>query len=146
MAQPFDPSTIRPFSVIRVPYQFEDKEPVSKLFVVLGHRTDGFGISYAVCIKTTSHKELYLDERKRKGCVRYQGGDLDCFPAEITFVEPDNQFPIAHTDIMSAERKGKFENHALPQDFESRLCEAIRCSITLSTRQKQRLAEFVNCP
>jgi hypothetical protein len=99
-----------------------------------------------MCIKTTSNKELYSDERKQKGCVCYKAGDLDCFPADLTFIEPDNQFPIAHVDIMAARRKGDFENHTLPADFEARLREAIRCSITLSKREKQRLAQFVNDP
>jgi hypothetical protein len=146
LGQHFDPSSIPEFSIIRIPYQFGADPPLSKLFVVLGHKTDGFGTSYAVCIKTTSNVDLYSDQRKRKGCVCYKAGELECFPAELTFVEPDNQFPISHVDIIAANRNGKFENHLLPDDFQERLCVAIKSSITLSVRQKQRLAEFVNCP
>ena len=60
-------------------------------------------------------------ERKKKGCVCFEAGGLECFPAKLTFIEPDNQFPIKHVDIMAANRNSQFENHALPEDFEERL-------------------------
>lgn len=70
---------------------------------------------------------------------------LKCFPEEATFIEPDNQFAIMHTDIMVANRKGEFANHTLPADFEARLCAAIKNCITLSAFQKDRFKEFVKC-
>jgi hypothetical protein len=141
----FDPSTIPPFSVIRIPYRFGNEPPVSKLFVVLGHKTDGLGVSYAIAIKATSNGALYAgDTSRRQGCVCYPPGALECFPL-ATFVEPDNQFPIKHTDISRADQAGQFEVHCLPNDFEQRLCAAINASITMSRREKLRMAEFVRC-
>ena len=145
MGKSFDPSAIPAFSVIRLPYEFAGKKPVSKLFVVLGHKIAPNGVGYAICIKTTSNADLYSEERKKKGCVCYEAGEVECFPADMTFVEPDNQFGIAHVDIMAANRNGQFANHLLPGDFEARLCAAIKHSITLSPFQKKCLAEFVNC-
>lgn len=143
MAPPFDPSSIPPFSVIRVPYRFGNAPPVSKLFVVLGHKLNGRDL-YAICIKATSNATSYADQRRRQGCVHYPAGALECFPL-ATFIEIDNQFPIRHADIRRAHHDGLFEMHGLPEDFETKLCEAIRASITLSPREKQRLAEFINC-
>jgi hypothetical protein len=146
LASPFDPSSIPPFSVIRVPYRFGNEPPVSKLFVVLGHKSDGRGIAYAIAIKATSNEALYAgDARRRQGCVCYPPGALECFP-RATFVEPDNQFPIKHMDIRRAYQAGQFELHCLPEDFEQQLCTAIKASITMSLREKQRMAEFVRCP
>jgi hypothetical protein len=118
---------------------------VSKLFVVLGHKSDGLGIWYAICIKTTSNQTIYgSDARRRQGCVHYPAGTLGCFPLS-TYIETDNQFPIKHDDIRRAHQNGQFEVHALPGDFEQRLCVAIEASITLSRREKQRFREFVDC-
>jgi hypothetical protein len=102
-------------------------------------------MQYAICIKTTSNEVLYgSDARRRQGCVHYAPGTLACFPLS-TYVEPDNQFPISHTAIRLAHQAGQFESHPLPDDFEQRLCAAIRASITLSQREKLRLAEYVSC-
>ena len=148
MGQPFDPYLIVPFSVIRIPYRFLDQErPVSKLFVVLGHKQMESGEVWAYCIKTTSNVRIYEnDERRRSGCVCYEPGSVPCFPVK-TYVEPDNTFPISHRDIIRANTLGGFEIHpALPSDFKMRLCRAIAASITMDKRQKNRMIEFVGCP
>ena len=142
MGPPFDPSSIPPFSVIRLPYRFGNDPPVSKLFVVLGHKLNGRRDWYAICIKATSNAAAYADQRKRRGCVHYPARSLECFPLE-TFIEIDNQFPISHADIRRAHQDGQFESHDLPDDFETRLHEAIQASITLSPREKQRLLELL---
>ena len=135
----FDPSTIPPFSVIRVPYQFDGSPDVqSKLFVVLGHLE---GVAF--CIKTTSKKSNYTDRRRRMGVVCFEAGEVACFDLE-TYIEPDNQFPIKHYDILRAHQNGKLEIHKLPTDFPDRLMAAIDASITISPREKSRLSKYLS--
>lgn len=128
-----DPSAIAKFSVIRIPYRFEGTRS-EKLFVILCHR----GI-HALCIKATSKIGIYKNNpTMMKGCVHYDAGSHDCFPAE-TVVQPDNQFPIAHADILKADKDGTLEIHAPIANFERELRCAIRDSNTLDQRRRERL-------
>jgi len=138
--QQFDPSSIPRFSVIRLPYNFEGNL-IEKLFVVICHRAGN-----AICIKATSKVAIYRNNPQRMaGCVHYAGGALKCFPVE-TVVQPDNQFPIAHTDILKAHTKGVLEVHPPPPNFEQALLKAIRDSATLDERLRERLLMAINGP
>ncbi|MGA2601109.1 MAG: hypothetical protein ABSH09_29430, partial [Bryobacteraceae bacterium] len=137
----FDPHSIPTLSVIRLPYLFDGAErAVKKRFVVLAH-IDG----HAICIKATSKTTIYETNcDMMAGCVYYRAGELDCFP-ESTAIQPDNQIPIRHYLITSAESRGELEVWQLPHDFREKLIDAIENSITLNRRQKERLKDM-GCP
>jgi len=78
------------------------------------------------------------------GCVYYVAGELRCF-TENTAIQPDNQIPIPHYTICSEERKGNLDVWRLPDDFKKKLITAVANSITLTGRQKARLAELGFC-
>lgn len=131
--QQFDPASIPKFSVIRIPYRFEGVKS-EKLFVVICHR----GIN-AICIKATSKVEVYKNNPvMMKGCVHYQAGVLDCFPLE-TIVQPDNQIPIPHADILRCSMNGTLEVHPPLPNFEVEFRRAINASDTLDDRRRERL-------
>ena len=119
--------------MIRIPYKFEGNRS-NKFFVVLCHH----GI-YAMCIKATSKTEIYKNNPSMmKGCIYYPAGSFDCFSAD-TVVQPDNQFPIAHGDILKAFLEGNLEVYPPLRNFEIELRRAIRDSATLDGRRRERL-------
>ena len=139
MQSPFDPSNISRFSVIRVPYQFQGEISKEKLFVVLGHRSRN-----AICIKATSKVDLYVNNPEMMaGCVFFKAREISCFSLD-TAVQPDNQIPIAHRDIIAAHRDGSLEITLLPDSFEERLRKAITDSTTLDDRLRARLLELLD--
>ena len=75
------------------------------------------------------------------GCVYYRAGEIECFP-DNTAIQPDNQIPVPHYTICSAETRGELEMWALPEDFKQRLIAAVANSTTLNGRAKARLAEM----
>ena len=131
----FDPATIPKFSVIRVPFKFEDDVvPLSRLFVVVAHFGD-----QAICVKATSKTTLYENNPMQMiGCVYYKGGEVPCFPSN-TVVQPDNQIPIEHCHIKDSHLRGQVKIHTLPEDFPSRLREAVKNSQTLTRRERKRI-------
>jgi len=137
----FDPHSILPFTVIRLPYWFEgESHAESKLFVVLAHKN-----KHAICLKATSKTRIYeTNAEMMAGCVYYVGGELQCFP-QNTAVQPDNQIPIPHYTLCSEERKGNLEIWSLPEDFRKKLIAAVANSTTLTGRGKARLAELGCC-
>jgi hypothetical protein len=136
---PFDPASIERFSVIRLEYQFDgDPVPQEKFFIVLGHKSE-----VAICIKATSNSKIYERPEHKRGCVFYAAGEIVCFPLD-TYIQPDNQFPIHHHKISECHRKGKLKSWRLPDNFESRLRDAIRDSPLLSKVQKGRLFKVLD--
>ncbi len=126
----FEPARIPPFSVIRAPLAAGEEELGEKLVVVLGHAQ-----GHAICLKATSNTSLYLNNPERMaGCVYYKAGELSCFKRD-TIVQPDNQFPVAHSRIDCAERVlGK-----LPSDFPQKLRTAIENSSTMTENRKRSI-------
>jgi len=142
----FDPFTIEPFSVIRLPYRFEGGHLLEKMFVVLGHRRDGLGEAYAICLKATSQIAVYQNNPgKMRGCVYYAAGQTTCFAVD-TVVQPDNQIPIKHSALADAHFDGGLTRGTLPTEFAAQLRTAIANSITMSKAQKARLLELLDCP
>jgi hypothetical protein len=142
----FDPFSLERFSVVKLPYRFEEDRLLAKFFIVLGHRIDGFGMAYAICIKATSQVAVYKNNPdKFCGCVYYHGGQLDCFPLD-TVIEPDNQIPLSHKSIADAHFDNALECWLMPPDFDSLLRTAIDRSLTMNKRQKQRLLDVLDRP
>jgi hypothetical protein len=123
-----------------VPYQFDgDPAPEVKLFVVLCHKN-----SHAICIKATSKTALFDNNpSKRSGCVSFAAGQVPCFPVR-TVVEPDNQIPIPHHLIRSAQMRGTLEVSELPATFRSDLTTAIENSATLTKRERLRILTMLS--
>ena len=112
----FEPKTdLPPFSVILVPYTFENAT-VRKIFVVICHE-----VGFAFCIKTTSNLTFYQNSPGLlSGCVPYKKGEIEFF-SEDTVVQPDNQFPISHSDLIEAHNQGALEIlGTMPADFPQR--------------------------
>ena len=124
---------------MRFPYQFEgESRPISKLFVVVAHVN-----GYAICIKATHLTIQYEDNKSLMvGCVYYAAGQVSCFP-ENTAIQPDNQFPISHSQIEDCYARGEVHIHQLPSDFQSRLQQAAKNSETLSGRKRKRIQELI---
>jgi hypothetical protein len=123
-----------------MPYQFDgEPAPEEKLFVVLCHKN-----SHAICIKATSKTALFDNNpSKRSGCVLFAAGRVPCFPFR-TVVEPDNQIPIPHHLIRSAQMRGTLEVSDLPPTFESDLTTAIENSVTLTKRGRLRILTMLS--
>jgi len=142
----FDPFSLGRFSVIRLPYRFEDEHLLSKFFVLLGHHKDGFGEWHAICIKATSQVTVYKNNPdKMCGCVYYRAGLVPCFPVD-TVIQPDNQIPIAHKALVDAHFDGALECFDSPPGFEELLRMAVADSMTMSKRLKQRLLDILDTP
>jgi hypothetical protein len=138
--QPFDPTSIAQFSVIRIPYTFEGRRS-EKLFVVLCRRG-----AHIICIKATSKTEIYKNNQdKMKGCIYYPAGSLDCFPQD-TAVQPDNQIPISDGDLRKAFAEGVLKIYPPPENFEQELRKAIRNSYTLDERHRECLIAAIGKP
>jgi hypothetical protein len=119
--------------VIRIPYTFEGKR-TEKLFVVLCRRG-----AHSICIKATSKTEIYNNNPDMmKGCIHYQVGAVACFTVD-TVVQPDNQFPISDGDLRKAFSDGNLTVYPPIANFEQELCRAIRDSVTLDDRHRERL-------
>jgi hypothetical protein len=77
------------------------------------------------------------------GVVMYKAGELPFFEKD-TVVQPDNQFPIPHFELIrqavshDAEVLG-----VLPSNFPEMLVNAVRASVTMSPREKQRILEML---
>jgi hypothetical protein len=142
----FDPFSIKPFTVVYLPYRFEDDHQLSKYFVVLGHRTSGFEETHAICLKATSQVAGYENNReKMQGCVYYKKGTVECFPV-TTVIQPDNQVAISHKVLADAYFDGSLDCMNLPPDFESLLKAAIANSVTMDNRKKKRLLTLLATP
>jgi len=77
------------------------------------------------------------------GAIHYPAGSTPCFPEE-TIVQPDNQVPIPHPDIIAQSGRGTFKHEAMmPADFQERLKRAIGASMTMTPRQQKRLSEML---
>jgi hypothetical protein len=86
-------------------------------------------------MKATSQVALYLnDPEQLAGCVFYRAEEV-CFLRD-TVVQPDNLFPIQHAQLRDHPScvVGK-----LPDDFHSKLVQAIRSSIKLDSNRRGRL-------
>ncbi len=131
---PFDPSSIPPYSVIRVPVVF-DGNRVFKRFVILSHVN-----GHAYVIKPTHHVEQFTCNQKwADGVVMYKAGELQVFE-QATAVDPSNQFVIPHKELVDDYEKGEFEMlGTLPPEFEADLRDAIEDSVKLSPDRKKRL-------
>jgi hypothetical protein len=128
------------FSVIRVRYQFAGEYIAkSKLLVVLHHRQ-----GHAICIKATSNTFQYENnDEQMAGCVYYKAGQIPCFPVN-TAIQPDNQIPVAHSHIEAEYLAGHLEVFALPDDFQSKLQEAVKNSVVLNKRERERIAALIS--
>ena len=135
---PFDPNAIKPFTVIRLPYQFDSVSSL-KRFVVVGHNE-----GYAICLKATTKVSLYVKNKDMMaGCVYYKAGELDFFP-QATAIQPDNQIPIKLAYIKQCKRDGTVEILGpLPSTFEEYLIGAVDDSITMEERKKTRIRKLV---
>jgi len=131
----FDPETeLPPFTVILVPYKFENAT-VRKIFVVLCHEN-----GHAFCIKTTSNLSFYQNSPGLlSGCIPYKRGEIGFF-GEDTVIQPDNQFPIPHETLCECHEKGALEVlGTMPADFKEKLTKAVNCSIRMDARKKSRI-------
>jgi hypothetical protein len=143
---PFDPFSLSRLTVIKIRHRFEGDHLLAKFFVVLGHRTDGFGKAYAICIKATSQTAGYKNNAERlRGCVYYCAGQVNCFPVD-TVIQPDNQIPITHETIADAYFDNQLECWPMPADFEALLRAAVIGSATMSKRQKERILAVLDDP
>jgi len=135
----FDPANIPRFSVIRVPYKFDEELiPLSRLFVVLAHAG-----GCAICIKATTKTSLYKNNPSQMaGCIHFQAGEVLCFPEE-TIIQPDNQIPIEHSHIRDSHIRDQVQIHTLPSDFPAKLREAVRKSETLTGRERKRIESLI---
>lgn len=126
-----------PFTVILVPYRFENAT-VRKIFVVLCHEA-----GHAFCIKTTTNATFYQNSPGRlAGCVLYKKGEF-CFK-EDTIIQPDNQFPISHEALIEAEKLKALEIlGTLPEDFRERLIKAVNSSPVMDSRKKERVLKKI---
>jgi len=105
------------------------------MFVVIAHVG-----GYAYCIKVTSNPEFYANSPELiAGCVVYKKGELKFF-SEDTIIQPENQIPIPHNDIVLAEKNGSFKVLGqMPGDFREKLKGAINASIRLDARTRARI-------
>lgn len=138
---PFDPGSIPPYSVIRIPvYLNEICE--RKRFVVLSHFN-----SCAIVIKPTSKIEQFTHNKNlAAGVVMYKAGEVAVFE-KATAVDPGNQFAIPHKELIDHHTNGELEILGiLPPEFEADLRDAIDDSMDLSPRKKDRLRSLLRPP
>jgi hypothetical protein len=130
----FDPAALPPFTVILIPYTFENVT-VKKIFIIVCHEN-----GFAFCIKTTSNSEYYKNSPAlMAGCVFYKAKEHSCFH-EDTYIQPDNQFGIAHSQIADAEKTSALTIlGTMPADFKEKLTKAVTSSITMNSRKKARI-------
>jgi len=137
----FKAAAIPVFSVIRIPYKFEDETgPISKLFVVVAHQN-----GHVFCLKTTSQTVRYeSDKNLMAGCVYYVAHEIGCF-TENTAIQPENQFAIPYSHIEEMNRRDLVEVHPqLPADFRKKLQKAIDDSVVLKDPKRSRLRKLIS--
>jgi len=97
---------------------------------------------FAFCIKATSKTTAYANNPKRlAGVVFYRAGVISFFEKD-TVIEPDNQFPIPHYDLIRQHSNASGDVRllgALPSDFPAALAKAVRDSVTMPPSKKKRL-------
>jgi len=144
-AKPFDPAQIPRFSVIRCNYHFDgDPKPlIGRRFVCLEHRNLEKR-AFAICLKATSQIEAYINNpRRMAGVVFYRAGAVPFFEKD-TIIQPDNQFPIPHYDLIRQHASGDAKIlGVLPGDFPSNLASAVRASVTITPREQRRILEIL---
>jgi hypothetical protein len=144
--QGLDPSGIVPCSVFRCNYQF-DGDPYAlpnRRFVCLGHKDLENKSPFAICLKATSQLDAYKNNPRRlAGSVLYKAGVVPIFEKD-TIIQPDNQFPIPHSNLLRQYAAGDFAVlGVLPANFIPALLDAIEQSFTMSANQKRRLHELL---
>lgn len=73
----------------------------------------------------------------------YKAGVLPFFEKD-TVIQPDNQFPIPHFELAKQAASRDFEVLGpMPSDFPALLAAAVRASVTMSPREKQRILEVL---
>lgn len=126
-----DPPSIPQFSVIRIPVKLQGFTEL-KRFVVISHVC-----GHAFCLKTTSQTEAF--KNSPNSVVIYEDGDCPLFQKK-TVIDPRNQFPIPHSQLVENERDGEYENHGvMPPDFRERLVQAVQNSRVMESNKKKRL-------
>ena len=131
---PFDPRSIPPYTVIRVPVVLNGVLE-RKRFVVISHFN-----SSALVIKPTSGVQRFQSNKNlAAGVVMYDAGEVAVFELP-TVVDPGNQFAILHKQLIDYHTNGELEIlGTLPPEFEADLRDAIDDSIELSLVKKKRL-------
>ena len=130
----FDPSTILEFSVIKCPVTLEGIVQ-EKRFVIISHKE-----GHAICLKASSKVARYLaDSELLNGVVFYKAAEVSSFEKD-TVIQPDNQFPIAHSDLLRHHQSRQLTILGeMPPDFREKLLAATDQSSTMSERTKGRL-------
>jgi hypothetical protein len=127
------PRSLPPFTVIRIPFSFDDGFTYqSKLFVILGNCEHS-----TFCLKPTSQTKFFDNNPdKRCGCVCYEVGEVGFF-GKRTIIDPDNQIEIRHEKLDTLYDRGELAVIGkLPDDFGDRLRVAISKSQTLDRNGK----------
>lgn len=136
MPNDFDPSSIRPFHVIKCPFDFGDGQPAYKRMVAISHKN-----GHLFGLKATSNLQPYNSDARLAGVVVYRAGEITLFEKD-TAIQPDNQFTISHSEISKHHRNGNLEIlGALPTAFKAQLIKAANESLTIEPRQRKRLLE-----
>jgi hypothetical protein len=142
----FDPAKIQPFSVLCCDYLFAgDPDPlIGRRFVCLEHRSLD-GKEYAFCLKATSKVGAYTNNPgMMAGAVFYPAGTLQFFKKD-TVIQPDNQFPIPHLDLIRQHRAEKVRIlGSMPDSFPGDLIAAVEASRTMTPREQKRIIECLN--
>jgi hypothetical protein len=119
-----DCENLRPFDVLRFPYEFEgDPDRLPKRFVVAQNVIEA---AILICFKPTSHTQYYDAEPLRlKGVVEFLPGEVTCF-SERTLISPDTyNIPYAH--IRACHGRDEFKRvGCLPEDFREKMNAAAR--------------------
>jgi len=137
---PFNPSSIAPYTVIALPWKFQDDLYAErKLFVVIGHQN-----GFALCLKATSQTNIYKNNKDAMaGVVFYHADTLPCFP-EDTAIQVDNCVPIPHSTLIDEKNRLRLEvRQVLAGDFENNLRNAIANSVMLDDRKRTRLNQIL---
>lgn len=80
---------------------------------------------------------------KLKGAVLYRAGAVSFFEKD-TVIQPDTIYPIKYYDLRRQHLSGLVAILGMmPEGFPAELARAARESITMSRRDKQRIAELL---
>jgi hypothetical protein len=138
-----DCEKLAPFDVLWFPYEFPgDPERIPKLFVVAAnvpvHRI-------LRCLKPTSRTRSFdLEPVLLKGVVEYRRGDVGCFDADRTIIEPDT-YGISYAHILKCEREGQFRVMGrLPPDFRERMAIAVANKPDWRKARKEEYLKWFN--
>jgi len=137
----FDPLKIGRFTVIRVHYEYPNEFPEEKLFIVLRHAVEK-GDPVCHCIKPTSRTDRFeVDPRLLRGVILYPANQLPFFYRR-TIVDPNNPLKISHSLLEREAGLGRFKiEGVMPEDFRTKLVEAIKQSFVLEPKNKKYLME-----